>query len=214
MKISENKTITVAITKKIKTYKGNSQLIVNAEFPPHSVTKVYGPSGTGKTTFLKILAGLITPEQGLIKAGNDTWLDTAKKINRKPQQRKVGFVFQDYALFPNMTVLEHLNYATQDSQLINRLLQIGQMESFTTHRPRHLSGGQQQRLAILRALALKPELLLMDEAFSALDDELREALIADLKILLTEFGTTTIIVSHHKQETAGFANLDLKIELK
>ena len=206
--------ITVKINKKIKTYKGSSQLIVNAVFPPGTVTKVYGPSGAGKTTFLKIIAGLILPEEGMIKAGEDFWLDTTARINWKPQQRKVGFVFQDFALFPNMTVLQHLNYATADQVLINRLLEIGQMESFTHHRPRHLSGGQQQRLAILRALALKPMLLVMDEAFSALDDELRETLIVEMKLLLAEFGTTTIIVSHHAQETATFADRELRISIE
>jgi len=206
--------ITVKIDKKIKTYKGNSRLIVNAVFPVGTVTKVYGPSGAGKTTFLKIIAGLVTPEEGMIKAGEEFWLDTTTKINWKPQQRKVGFVFQDFALFPNMTVVEHLRYATDDEVLISRLLQIGQMATFSSHRPRFLSGGQQQRLAILRALALKPALLLMDEAFSALDDELRESLITEIKILLTEFGTTTIIVSHHAQETATFADRELKIDLE
>jgi molybdate transport system ATP-binding protein len=206
--------ITVRITKKIKTYKGNSKLVVNAVFPPGTVTKVYGPSGAGKTTFLRIIAGLVTPEEGMIKAGEEFWLDTTTRINWKPQQRKTGFVFQDFALFPNMTVMEHLQYATDDHVLISRLLQIGKMEAFVKHRPRHLSGGQQQRLAILRALALRPLLLLLDEAFSALDDELQETLIADVKVLLQEFGTTTIIVSHHAQETASFASRELKIELE
>lgn len=206
--------IEVSINKMIKTYKGNSQLLVEDSFLMGSVTKVYGPSGVGKTTFLKILAGLITPEKGIIKVGDQLWLDTNKKINWKPQQRKVGFVFQDYALFPNMTVSQHLSYATEDYLLMERLLQIGKMDSFQNHRPQHLSGGQQQRLAILRALALKPKLLLMDEAFSALDDELRESLIPELKILLKEFNTTTIIVSHHAHETSGFADRDLKIELE
>lgn len=206
--------ITVAVQKKIRTYKGETQLIVNAVFPEGSVTKVYGPSGAGKTTFLKILAGLCKVEKGLITVDGETWLDTAQHIDRKPQERKTGFVFQDYALFPNMTVEEHLKYATADQHLIERLLLIGKMESFKKHKPKQLSGGQQQRLAILRALAIKPRLLLMDEAFSALDDDLRELLIADLKILLKEFGTTTIIVSHHAQETIGFSNHDLKIELE
>lgn len=206
--------IELKIEKKIRTYKGNSLLLVEDTFPASSVTKVYGPSGAGKTTFLKIIAGLITPEKGKIMVGNQTWLDTEKKISQTPQERKAGFVFQDYALFPNMTVRAHLQYATEDQQMISRLLHIGKMEAFADHRPNHLSGGQQQRLAILRALALKPKLLLMDEAFSAMDDELREALIVDLKILLKEFGTTTIVVSHHAGETLGFADRSLKIELE
>jgi molybdate transport system ATP-binding protein len=205
--------IEISIDKKIKTYKGNSRLIVQAHIEAFSVTKVFGPSGVGKTTFLKILAGLVTPEEGIIKVADELWLDTGQRINRSPQHRKAGFVFQDYALFPNMTVMEHLLYATTDQLLIARLLEIGKMNAFVKHRPQHLSGGQQQRLAILRALATAPKILLMDEAFSALDDDLRESLIADIKVLLQEFGTTTLIVSHHLQETTGFTGSSLKIEL-
>ena len=204
--------IDIVIQKHIKTYKGISLLTVADVIPGGSVTKVHGPSGIGKTTFLRIIAGLVTPEQGRIAVDGEIWLDTAAKINLSPQDRKAGFIFQDYALFPHMTVREHLQYASTDQQLISRLLMIGKMESFDSHKPRHLSGGQQQRLAILRALALRPNLLLMDEAFSAMDDELREELITDLKIILKEFGTTTIIVSHHAQETLGFADRSLKID--
>jgi len=206
--------IELNVSKKINTYKGTSTLDVKHNFPEFSVTKVYGPSGAGKTTFLKIIAGLVRPESGIMIVDGKTWLNTAEKINWTPQQRRVGFVFQDYALFPNMTVERHLRYATADQGLIKRLLQLVQMDSFAKHRPVHLSGGQQQRLAIIRALALKPKLLLLDEAFSALDDELRERLITDLKVILKEFGTTTIIVSHHAQETENFAERSLKIELE
>jgi molybdate transport system ATP-binding protein len=204
--------IDIAIKKNIKTYKGISLLTVADVIPGGSVTKVHGPSGVGKTTFLRIIAGLVTPEEGRIAVNGEVWLDTAANISLSPQERKAGFVFQDYALFPNMTVREHLQYANTDQQLISRLLMIGKMESFDSHKPQHLSGGQQQRLAILRALALRPKLLLMDEAFSAMDDELREELITDLKLILEEFGTTTIIVSHHAQETLGFADRSLKID--
>jgi molybdate transport system ATP-binding protein len=205
--------ISVSINKNIKTYKGNTELQVDAVFPSGSVTKVYGPSGAGKTTFLKVIAGLSRPEKGLIEFGAEVWLDTTKNIFLTAQQRMTGFVFQDYALFPNMTVAEHLQYASSDIQLIERLLTMGQMDSFKQHKPKQLSGGQQQRLAILRSLATKPKLLLMDEAFSALDDELRESMIMGLKTLLKEFGTTTIIVSHHASETAGFADRELLISL-
>lgn len=204
--------IEISIDKIIKTYIGLHQLQVQTEIDEGSVTKIYGSSGSGKTTFLKILAGLIQPDQGFIKVHQEIWLDTKHKINLSPQKRRVGFVFQDYALFPNMTVQAHLQYATTDQELISRLLKMGRMDSFGEHRPHQLSGGQQQRLSILRALALRPALLLMDEPFSALDDELREELIKELKILLREFGTTTLIVSHHAQETIGFADKSLKIE--
>lgn len=205
--------IKVAIEKMIRTYKGDSKLEVEATFAAGSVTKIYGPSGAGKTTFLKIIAGLIKPEKGLITVGNDIWLDTSARINWSPQQRKTAFVFQDYALFPNMTVMQHLLYATDDKVLIERLLLIGKMDAFIRHRPRQLSGGQQQRLAILRALAMRPAVLLMDEAFSALDEELLDLLVVDVIQLLKEFNTTTLIVSHHTNETIGFADSSLKIEL-
>jgi molybdate transport system ATP-binding protein len=193
--------IRVTIKKNIKTYKGNTLLQVDTTFPAGSVTKVYGPSGAGKTTFLKVIAGLTQPEEGIIECSGRIWLDTANHICLTAQQRMTGFVY------------EHLQYASSDKQLIERLLKMGQMDSFKQHKPKQLSGGQQQRLAILRALATKPKLLLMDEAFSALDDELRETLIVALKTLLKEFGTTTIIVSHHASETAGFADRELMITL-
>jgi len=120
-----------------------------------------------------------------------------------------GFVFQDYALFPNMTVRQHLEYATEDAKWIKTLLEIGKLETLTTHKPQHLSGGQQQRLAILRALAIKPKLLLMDEPFSALDAGMKSALIKDLKRLFSEQGTTVLIVSHNQQELDGLADREL-----
>ncbi len=117
-----------------------------------------------------------------------------------PQKRMTGFVFQDYALFPNMNVLEHLEYATNDTAWIKRLLHIGKLDNLVMHKPEYLSGGQQQRLAILRALAIKPKLLLMDEPFSALDPEMKTDLINKLKILFDELGATVLIVSHNPQE--------------
>lgn len=206
--------IELSIDKKIKTYNGISRLVVETKIEKYSVTKIFGSSGSGKTTFLKIVAGLIAPDRGRISVDGEIWLDTAQQINLSPQRRQAAFVFQDYALFPHMTVLAHLQYATNDTQLIDRLLGIGQMTAFTAHKPHQLSGGQQQRLAILRALAMRPQLLLMDEAFSALDDDLRESLLAELKLLLNEFGTTTLIVSHHAQETVDFADRSLHIELE
>lgn len=204
--------ISIKIRKKIRTYKGYRDLEVDAAFQMHSITKIYGPSGAGKTTLLKIIAGLITPEEGKITVDSKTWLDTGVGICLSPQKRKVGFVFQDYALFPNMTVQQHLFYATKNKLLIQKLLVLGRMEAFTKHKPEHLSGGQQQRLAILRALAIEPKVLLMDEPFSALDPDLRSLLIADIKQLLEEFKTTCLIVSHNPQELEGLTNQSLKID--
>ncbi|HEY0244215.1 MAG TPA: ATP-binding cassette domain-containing protein, partial [Mucilaginibacter sp.] len=155
--------ISIDIEKKLKAYQGRRILKIDRRFPLGSITKIYGPSGSGKTTFLKIIAGLITPEKGSLLVNEVVWFEPSSNINLSPQKRRVGFVFQDYALFPNMSVRQHLEYATNDGEWIQRLLHIGKLETLSDHKPLHLSGGQQQRLAILRALAIKPKLLLMDE---------------------------------------------------
>lgn len=198
--------IAVDIEKKLKAYNGLQVLRIKKEFIPGSITRVTGPSGVGKTTFLKMVAGLIAPDSGSIKTTDKTWFDASQKINLSPQQRRTGFVFQDYALFPNMTVIQHLEYATKDTEWIERLLHIGGLETFTNHKPDHLSGGQQQRLAILRALATKPQLLLMDEPFSALDVKMKSELIQNLQMLFNELGATALIVSHNPQELDGVSS--------
>ncbi len=205
--------ISVDIEKKLRAYKGQQVLKIAAQFPSGSITKIYGPSGSGKTTFLKIIAGLITPEKGKITVDDAVWLDTDSKFSLSPQKRRTGFVFQNYALFPNMTVQQHLEYATDDRQWINRLLAIGQLETFAEHKPEYLSGGQQQRLAILRAMAIKPKLLLMDEPFSALDPKMKSGIIPGLKLLWEELGTTVLIVSHNPQELEGLTAREIEINL-
>lgn len=196
--------ISVDIEIKLKAYHGGQLLKIKRQFVSGSVTKIWGPSGSGKTTLLKMIAGLSSPQKGKITADGITWFDNEQQISLSPQKRHIGFVFQNYALFPNMTVQQHLEYASNDAGWIKRLLQLGQLDNFTTHKPDHLSGGQQQRLAILRALATKPKLLLMDEPFSALDSKMKTTLIAELKLLLKQLGVTTIVVSHNLQELEDF----------
>ena len=203
--------IRIDIEKKLKAYSGQQWLKVQRDFAVGSITKIYGPSGAGKTTFLKIIAGLVEPEKGIIKVDDVIWLDTSAKINLSPQKRMAGFVFQNYALFPNMTVMEHLEYATNDAAWIDLLLKIGKLETLTTHKPEYLSGGQQQRLAILRALAVKPKLLLMDEPFSALDPKMKTALIEELKFLFAELKMTVFIVSHNPLELDGWCDGEMEI---
>jgi len=197
--------ININIKKKIKTYNGFEMLEINTSFASKGITQLLGISGAGKTTLLKMLAGLIRPEEGRIIVDNEIWLDTKLNIYLEPQKRHVGFVFQDYALFPNMTVEKHLLYGTQDAGYIKQLLKIGRMETFIDHKPRQLSGGQQQRLAILRALSTKPKLLLMDEPFSALDTALRSNLINDLKELLKANEITCLVVTHQPFINGEFA---------
>lgn len=204
--------INIDIEKKLKAYRGQQVLKIKREFIRGSITKIYGPSGAGKSTLLKIIAGFIKPDRGIINTDTITWLNTGLKLDVAPQKRKVGFVFQDYALFPNMTVGQHLNYATEDKEWIERLLIIGKLENFIQHKPGYLSGGQQQRLAILRALAIKPKLILMDEPFSALDPKIKSALIIDLKMLFDELGTTALIVTHNPHELDELTNEELIIK--
>ncbi|HTD41644.1 MAG TPA: ATP-binding cassette domain-containing protein [Mucilaginibacter sp.] len=203
--------ISIDIEKKLKAYQGEQVLKIAAQFENGSITKIFGPSGAGKTTFLKIIAGLTEPEKGKISVDDVIWLDKSSKISLSPQKRKAGFVFQNYALFPNMSVQQHLEYATDDTQWIDKLLTIGKLETFTEHKPEYLSGGQQQRLAILRAMAIKPKLLLMDEPFSALDPKMKSELIPGLKKLWDELGTTVLIVSHNPQELEGLSATEMEI---
>jgi len=203
--------ISINLEKKLSTYSVKSALKVSLEMETGSVTKVSGPSGAGKTTFLKLIAGLNHPDQGKILVDEVVWLDTSSKINLSPQKRKCGFVFQDYALFPNMTVRQQLEYATADQSMIAELLDFGRLELFAKHKPLQLSGGQQQRVAILRALAIKPKILLMDEPFSALDFKTKTTLIEELQFILDKSSMSTIIVSHNLHELESLSGQEIFI---
>ena len=192
--------IELDISKQVKSYQGFVELKVKTTFESESISRISGPSGVGKTTLLRIIAGLVTPEKGTISVDDDLWFDADRKFSRKTQDRNVGFVFQDYALFPNMTVEQQLRYGSADEDYIDHLLGIGQMEAFRKSLPKQLSGGQQQRLAILRALSTKPKLLLLDEPFSALDQVLKSQLILNLKVLFSEQKTTVLLVTHASDE--------------
>jgi len=203
--------IAIDIHKKLKVGARETDLNVKLQADKGSLTVIHGPSGAGKSTFLKVIAGLMKPEQGTIIVNDQVWLDTSNNINLSPQERRAGFVFQNYALFPHMTVRQQLAFATNDTKWIDRSIAIGQLQDHADHKPDYLSGGQQQRLAILRAMANKPSLLLMDEPFSALDQTTKVGLIADFKVLWNELLTTVIIVSHYPQELAGIATQELYI---
>ena len=195
--------IKIEVVKRIKTKWLTFELNVSAQFERNAITRIAGPSGIGKTTLLRIIAGLVDPDEGVITVGDEIWFSADQKYSKKVQEREVGFVFQDYALFPNMTVLQHLQYGTDDGIYIDRLLKTGEMEAFKHSYPKQLSGGQQQRLAILRALSTKPRLLLMDEPFSALDQQLKSRFIANLQILFAELEMTVLLVTHAENEMAG-----------
>ncbi|MBL0709251.1 MAG: ATP-binding cassette domain-containing protein [Sulfurimonas sp.] len=156
-----------------------------------------GKSGSGKTTLLRVLAGLESAK-GEIKVGDNFWLKN--KINLAPQKRDIGFVFQDYALFENMSIVKNLLYVNHDLELAKYLLDITELSNLKNRLPSTLSGGQKQRVALCRAMMSRPKLLLMDEPLSALDAQMRSRLQGELMTLHREFKTTTIMVSHDPSE--------------
>lgn len=203
--------IDISIHKSLIAGQYKLPLDVKLQVDEGSIIAIHGPSGAGKSTFLKIVAGLVAPASGYIKISNEVWYDASTDVNLSPQQRRVGFVFQNYALFPNMTVRQHLNYACNDTAWIDELLQVGGLAHLQNSKPEYLSGGQQQRLAILRAMSIKPQLLLMDEPFSALDVKIKQKVIGALKQLWHRHGTTVFIVTHYKEELKGLASGELWI---
>ena len=169
---------------------------------------ISGSSGSGKTTILRIIAGL-EKASGEVIVDNEVWQN--KKLFLPPQKREVGFVFQDFALFPNMSVLENLLYVKKDIDFANYLLKLVALEEIKNRYPNSLSGGQKQRVALARALMRKPKILLLDEPFSALDEKLREKLQNYIIKLHNQFNLTTIIVSHSTSEIYKLANRVINI---
>lgn len=192
--------IKIDIKLPINTAKGKKQLELNTCLKANEITAIFGESGAGKTTLLKIIAGLIKPEFGRIEAGDELWLDTQKNINLAIQKRKIGFVFQDYALFPNMSVKENISYAATSKQKVEELLSLMNLEKLAKIYPKNLSGGQAQRVALARALAREPQILLLDEPLSALDFKMRSFLQDELVKILQHFKITTLLVSHDLAE--------------
>ena len=200
----------INITKKLHGSHGEMDLRVNLEIKDNEFLALSGKSGSGKTTLLRILAGL-EEANGTIEVDGEIWQD--KKRSLSPQKRQIGFVFQDYALFPNMSVLENLLYVKKDKQLAEHLLEITELQELRDRLPNTLSGGQKQRVSLCRAMMNKPKLLLMDEPLSALDPLMRTKLQREIKLLHKEFGTTTIMVSHDASEIYRLANRVVVLDL-
>jgi len=176
------------------------------------VTVLFGPSGVGKTTVLRCLAGLEKPEQGSIRYGNEVWLDTDSRAFLSPSRRRLGFVPQEYALFPHLTVEHNVAYGLRElpdaerGQRLRETLAWLELESLATRFPRELSGGQQQRVALARAVARRPRLLLLDEPLSALDVPARARLRSELRRLLLQFGVPAILVTHDRTEALALGD--------
>jgi len=206
--------IELHVSKKIHTNNGIEKLDVDLKIPEYGFVTLFGKSGAGKTTLLRIIAGLTKPDHGFIKVGQEIWYDSVHKINIKPQQRNIGFVFQNYALFPNMTVKEHLIYANpeKEKQYISELLDVFHLKGLCNRKPEKLSGGQQQRLAVARALARKPQILLLDEPLSALDSTMRHVLQNEIIQAHKNFHATTLLVSHDIDEVYKLSDFVYVIE--
>lgn len=207
--------IEFSVSKRLHGADGEINLNVDVALAEGEFVTLFGQSGAGKTTLLRMLAGLTVPDCGRIAIGGEVWFDSEQHIDLPPQRREIGLVFQDYALFPNMTVRQNLAFALADKKQggrVDELIDIMQLGALQQRLPATLSGGQKQRVALARALVRRPKLLLLDEPFSALDAETRIRLQDEILRLHRNFGLTTLIVSHDLGEVYKLSDRVLLIE--
>ena len=188
---------------------GDKKIIQNLslEVNDGEIMGVIGPSGCGKTTLIRLLCGFIKPETGSIYIGETCVFDAEKRINIPPERRNIGVVFQDYAVWPHLTVLENVKYPLKKKRMdkkqmqeiaMNALKQV-QMETYANHLPSQLSGGQQQRVAIARALVSSKELIVLDEPITNLDLKLRQEMLKEIREIQKTIGTTIVYISHDQE---------------
>lgn len=205
----------VKIRKKLKEFTLDVDFVVK-----DAVLGLMGSSGSGKSMTLKCIAGIEKPDEGRIVLDGRVLFDSQQGISLKPQQRHIGYMFQSYALFPNMTVKQNILCglevrglsASRQEQCLQELLTRFQLQAIAESYPRQISGGQKQRAALARMLGAAPQVILLDEPFSALDTGLKQELRQELQELLQERGGVTILVSHDKQEIELLSASHRKIE--
>ncbi|NJB72570.1 molybdate transport system ATP-binding protein [Saonia flava] len=201
--------IELRLIKNLNTPNGKMELKIDLSIPKGEISTFYGESGAGKTSTFRMIGGLLSPDDGHIVANGDTWWDKSKKINIKPQDRKVGFAFQDHALFPNMTVRQNLEYALKNHQTkkeIDDLLKEMELGELQDKKTDMLSGGQKQRVSLARALVQKPSILLLDEPLSALDNNMRIKLQDFILKFHKENKCTILLISHDIKEIVKLSN--------
>ena len=191
-------TLTARLTKRLPHF----TLDVELRCPPGGILVLTGPSGSGKTTILRLLAGLDDPDAGRIALDGEVWRDTARGVRVKPRQRGVGLVFQEYSLFPHMTLAANVAYATTDAAYAAELLELFGIAHLRDARPPTMSGGERQRGALCQALARRPKALLLDEPFSALDAATRVTLRHELLAVRKRFAIPIVHVTHDLAEAA------------
>ena len=194
--------LSVHFTHPLRSFDASVQLTV----PDGATTALVGPSGAGKTTVLRVVAGLLRPRLGVVALGERTWLDTRKGIDVPPERRKVGYLFQEYALFPHLDVLANVRFGAGRNAHVAELLERFKISHLTAARVSELSGGERQRVALARALALEPGVLLLDEPLSALDAHTKATVRIELHELLRELALPTILVTHDFEDAAALAD--------
>ena len=193
---------------------------INLDIYPGEKVLIAGPSGSGKSITLKCIAGVQTADSGRIILDGRVLYDSEKKINLSPQKRKIGYLFQGYALFPNMTIEENIKTGLKAKKLpkdeikqkANDMMKRFHIEELAKRYPRQISGGQKQRTALARMLACEPEVILMDEPFSALDEYLREQMQDELSNMLTMLNKPAILVSHSSKEVENLCDKKYHIQ--
>lgn len=198
---------------------GKDDFLLNVVFEVGSgFTVLLGPSGAGKTTTLKLIAGIVSPDDGLISLNGNAYFDSTNGTNVSIQDRRVGFVFQDYALFPHLTALENVAYGIRASNKAERdqrateMLALFKIEKLFNRRPREMSGGEQQRVALARALASDPAIVLLDEPLSAVDVKTRSKLLDEIELAQQRVDIPFIYVTHNADEAARLGKFHVTLD--
>jgi len=192
----------VAFTHPLRSFSADVDLRVEAG----ETLALVGPSGAGKTTLLRVVSGLLRPARGVVSMDAETWLDTERRIDVPPERRRLGYLFQEYALFPHLDVAANVAFGANGKGQTAALLERFRISHLARARPAELSGGERQRVALARALAREPRALLLDEPLSALDAHTRSGVRAELQQLLRETGLPTLLVTHDFEDAAALAD--------